>query len=85
MNEAFNRRAMEMALTRQRLSSDPMQRRVAVCMFPLIVAQVADDMRRILGQVDGQTLTADVESGLQFMEDIIRDEYRNQFGTELGQ
>lgn len=85
-SQKMNVRAMEMARTRQRLAVDPLARRQAICYFPITVFHVADDMRKILQSIDFEKgISPEVEEGLKFLEDAIREAYRYHFGAELGQ
>lgn len=76
--------AMDMAIVRRRNADHPWHRRMAVCTFPLVVAQVANDMREILRRAGPQGMTKECEEAVAYMESQIREVYREQFGTELG-
>ena len=80
-DEASRHNANQMRRTRHELSVSRVNRQRAVCSFPLIVASVANDMRRIL---DTHHDAPEVRDTLQYMEDLIRGEYRRLFGREMG-
>jgi hypothetical protein len=78
-------RAQRMAIRRDQLDRSTLERQRAVSTFPLVVAQVADDMRKMIQMVESGGESKESREYLQYVEDIIREEYRNQFGRELGQ
>ena len=83
--DAARFRAGRMAIRRKQLDESPILRQRAVCSFPLVVAQIADDMRRMLDCVEQVGESKQSREYLQFAEDVIRDAYRDHFGRELGQ
>lgn len=78
-------RASRMAIIRERNTESTIHRQKAVCMFPLVVAQIADDMRRMLECVEQVGESKESREYLQYAEDMIREAYRDWFGRELGQ
>jgi hypothetical protein len=83
--DAARWRARRMAIRREQLDQSPILRQRAVSQFPLMVAQIADDMRRMLDCVGQVGESTESREYLQYAEDMIRDVYRDQFGRELGQ
>lgn len=87
MNE-IESRAAELAMVRERLSRFPRLRQRAVATFPLMVASVANDMKKMLDLADGYGLeqnSGDTDKCIEHCETMIREAYRNTFGRELGQ
>lgn len=76
-------RARRMAIRREVLDMSAIQRQRAVCAFPLTVAQVAHDMQKMLDHVEQAGESKESREYLQYVEDIIREEFRNQFGREM--
>ena len=75
--------ACTMRLRRIALAENVRERRRAVAMFPLRVANLANDLRKLLDvTIEGSTDEADAT--MAYMEDAIRECYREEFGTELG-
>jgi hypothetical protein len=74
-----------LAIIRERLAISSWERQRAVAEFPLIVAQVAKDMKRIMDELAHTEQTQQTTEALDYMESIIRDAYRSTFGRELGQ
>lgn len=77
--------AIAMAAIRERLAVSSLERQRAVSNFPLIVSQVANDMKRTLDLAEVHGQTKEVADYLEHCETIIRAAYRQQFGRELGQ
>ena len=75
-----------MMRTRERLASSRSQRQRAVAEFPLRVANVANDLRKLCEMRDsGAVMSDDAHEAMRYMEDQIRLCYREMFGAELGQ
>jgi hypothetical protein len=83
--DASRSRATALAIIRERLAISSWERQRAVAEFPLIVAQVAKDMKRIMDELSYTEHSAEATEALDYMESIIRDAYRSTFGRELGQ
>jgi hypothetical protein len=78
--------AFHMRRVRERLASSPAERQRAIAEFPLRVVNVAKDLARLCQMRDnGFALTRESEDAMRYMEDQIRQCYREMFGTELGQ
>jgi len=78
--------ALDMRRTRERLASSPAERQRAIAEFPLRVANVAKDLASLCQVRDnGFPLASEAEEAMRYMEDQIRQCYREMFGTELGQ
>jgi len=77
--------AQQMAITRDVLNRSERERQRAVCTFPLVVASLANNMRKILEIVEENGESKESREYLQYAEDVIREEYRKHFGRELGQ
>jgi len=78
--------AFHMRRTRERLASSPAERQRAIAEFPLRVANVAKDLASLCYVRDsGYSLLIEAEDAMRYMEDQIRQCYREMFGTELGQ
>jgi len=80
-----NSRALALAVIRERLAISSWERQRAVSNFPLIVAQIANDMKRTLDLAEIHGQTKEVAEYLEHCETIIREAYRSTFGRELGQ
>ena len=78
-------RALALAIIRERLAVSSWSRQRAVSNFPLIVASIANDMKRTLDTAEISGQTDDVKKYLEHCETLIREAYRTQFGRELGQ
>jgi hypothetical protein len=78
-------RATQLAIIRERLAISSWERQRAVCSFPLMVAQVASDMQKVMDAQAYTERTTETVAMLEHYEAIIRDAYRTQFGRELGQ
>lgn len=77
---------LRMMLTRERLAASRAERQRAVAEFPLRVANVANDLRKLCEMRDGGHVMSDqAHEAMDYMEKCIRDCYRETFGTELGQ
>lgn len=83
--ESSRTKAIVLAIIRERLAISSWERQRAVAEFPLIVAQVAKDMKRIMDELAYTEQTQQTTEALDYMESIIRDAYRSTFGRELGQ
>ena len=72
---------------RKALATSPVARRRAVCMFPLMVAGMANDLRLMLETFDRHGLlpSPEAEQFMAFLENRICAVYREQFGAELGE
>jgi hypothetical protein len=78
--------AYQMRRTRERLALSPAERQRAIAEFPLRVANIAKDLLSMCDVRDsGQVMRRDSEEVMRYMEDRIRQCYREMFGTELGQ
>lgn len=82
---ASRSRATALAIIRERLAISSWERQRAVAEFPLIVAQVAKDMKRLMDELAYTEHSAETTEALDYMESVIRDAYRSTFGRELGQ
>lgn len=77
---------MRRTRTRERLASSTAECQRAVAEFPLRVANVAKDLASMCDVRDsGHVMHKDTEEVMRYMEDQIRQCYREMFGTELGQ
>jgi hypothetical protein len=76
--------ARRMAYRRRVLNSSTLQRQAAVAGFPLVIAAAAKEMQNLLEHVARHGESAETRETLRYMEDIIRQEYRNHFGCEMG-
>ena len=85
MSEAAYR-AEIMRRRRMVLAQNPDARQEAIADFILITASIAADLRRIteFRRLGGNMTSQDNEAAM-YMEDLIRGQYRDLFGTELGQ
>jgi hypothetical protein len=71
---------------RRNLSQFPSERQFAVSMFPLKVFRMAGDLKRLCDMRSQQgPLSHDAEEAARYLEDQIREVYRDMFGAELGQ
>lgn len=77
--------SLDMQRTVERLACSDFERWRAVSAFPISVAQMAFDMQKILDAAEFSGVTKEVAIVLLGYERGIRDAYRKQFGTELGQ
>jgi hypothetical protein len=83
--ESSRTKATALAIIRERLAISSWERQRAVAEFPLVVAQVAHDMKRLMDELAYTEHTPKTVETLDYMESVIRDAYRSTFGRELGQ
>ena len=82
---AIDQQKIDMARIREALISKRNRQR-AVAMFPLRVAQLASDLKRLCDRVDSsESGFREIERAKDFLEERIRACYRETFGTELGE
>ena len=68
------------------LAASRAARQRAVAEFPLRVASIAADLKKICDLRDSGAVVSDsMHETMRYMEDRIRECYRETFGTELGQ
>jgi len=87
-NAQINEATFQASLMRQRrriLSEGREERWNAISDFVLSVAQSADDLRKVTQMRRDGVLPAQAVEAAGYIEDLIRQRYRECFGTELGQ
>lgn len=78
--------AIQMAKTRAMLAEHPELRSEAIADFVLSVTQAATDLKKIADvRLSGVRLSQEGRDTARFLEDIVRNRYREVFGAELGQ
>jgi hypothetical protein len=76
---------MIMDRTRERLARDKTARQLAVASFPVRCAQMADDMRKLIEAHIQAGFSQSTQDTIDYIENRIRQEYRELFGCELGE
>jgi hypothetical protein len=84
MSGEFNIRELDMKQRRYRLSQSRHERQRAVARFPIVCAQLAADMNKMLDYIESGGNSAEVQQHIDYIEEKIRDEYRKCFGAEIG-
>ena len=78
------RDSIQMRRTRQHLASSKRELQRAIAEFPLRIASCAMELKRMIDLVDhGMPKDEKVEEAMQFVEDQIRNCFRDTFGREL--
>jgi hypothetical protein len=79
--------SMKMRMTQQRLARSELERLRASAAFPLRVAQMCQDMAKLISIRDygDQPLSEESMEYLRMQEQEIKKVYRETFGTEYGQ